>query len=104
MNQKALIVLSNSEDLDIRLVDPVAQEWIERDREFDDGRNFAVEQIPVECREEFGDQTCTITSGSYQNDRAMACHGAMFETFTDMLTHVRENDIEVVYEFVGLIY
>jgi len=103
MQKKALIVLNSFERPVIRLVDPVAKEWIERPIAFAPLDQIAIEEVPQAVRGD-GKYRCTVSRANPQMSRAWACHGASFNSFLGLIRFIRDNDIDVVYEFVGFMH
>lgn len=62
------------------------------------------EPIPTSLREDLGPSMCDVSTGSPDNDRALQCPGTKFDTLTEALAYVRQHDIEVVGDYVGLTY
>lgn len=101
--QKFLIVLTGSEDIDVRLVNAAAEEWLGLDGH--PTKSGWRETIPPAVMEGFrGRKTAEITIGSFENDRALQCPGEHFDSIVALVKHCRDHDIELIGEFIGFIY
>jgi hypothetical protein len=101
--EKYLIVLTGQGDTYVTLANAAAKDWIEAPRM----RGLAwEEEIPAAVLDghKTEQKTATVTCGSHDNDRALACPGKSFDTLVEALEYIRENNIKLVGEFHGCVY
>jgi hypothetical protein len=112
MTKMGLLVLRGQGDQYVKLVDEATIEWIARDdtpgRE---GREtyWVDSAVPPAVKGDLGDdEEVGVTSGSYQNDRAMHASNVAsfpdFDSVKEAKAHAKANDIEIVDEYHGCIY
>lgn len=100
--KKFLIVLFGQGDLDIKLTSPAAQKWIEKDW------GDRTEKIPKAVLKDYPvdpeETKVYVTSGSGDNDRALACPGDSFGSFIEVTAYIHAHNIKLTGEFVGCLY
>lgn len=114
MNEVYLIDLEGDGDRIIALVTKEVFDWVMREdtpgRENNETGwiDTATPQIVKDSYPETSEQDFLITSGSYNNDRAIiAVSGENLHTFDsikDLTEHIKKYDLTIGDEFQGLIY
>lgn len=106
-NDRFLIILAGSKDIDIVLAPVSAGVWINSD--YDGSYTETVPQNVLDDLPNGADSTVEVASRSFQNDRALLIAGAMgcdgsFDSVVEMTRYIKDNNINIVDEFHGVIY
>jgi hypothetical protein len=106
--KKFLIVLSGGGDTVAKLCSPETEGWLHMNPKFEGGHS-AEEKIPADVQAGADpnhalEETVRVTSGSWENDRALAAPGLSFETLSGALEWVIKNEAELTGEYHGCIY
>lgn len=108
MIKKYLIVLTGQGDTFVRLVPPAAKDWIESPYPgAGEGGNEAIPDAVKEGHEDEYDEEdgdVFVSSGSGDNDRAMAIQGIEFDSITEAHKYTKKHKIDIVGDFNGYIY
>jgi hypothetical protein len=103
MKKMYLIILQGGGDTEIKLVNYAAKAWIESPYPA-----RGKETIPKKVREDFEDEyeetTIHVTSGSGDNDRAMAVQGYYFDSTKSAHQYAKENSMTIENEYHGYLY
>ena len=109
-----LVVLSGGGDTFIKLVNEAVWEWINGDYSPDgDYASSYTEKVPEAVLEEarkydmlehFEDNELDITSGSYDNDRAMAAPGVEFESLKAAMQYAKQHSLDIEDTYEGYFY
>lgn len=105
-----LLTMSGQGDTDIKIVDKETWDWIFSDFT-GDGEDPNVPQSQIKLRsEQYDDEDIvSITSGSYENDRALQCcsvkpYKYSYDSARQALSAVKKNGDKIVDEWTGYIY
>lgn len=97
-----LIHLAGGGDTTIHIVNEATWDWINLPYQGNNNKNRYTETVPsgVMCNH----KELEITSGSYDNDRALAISGQTFWTMKDAYDYIKNNNITIEDEYEGYIY
>lgn len=105
MTKKFLIVLSNHEDVEIILAEPGAEQWINTEPTEVNVKEQIPEALFADAAEGDDEQKeVYVSSGSWDNDRALACPGRHYSSFLEVTRVIHDADIELTGEYLGAIY
>ncbi len=105
-----LVSLTGQGDHDFKLVSKDVFEWIVSPVVFKPGEHSKEDELPTtvfqEMKKEFGDEPfgVRISSGSPDNDRALAAPGQRFSSMNELLQHLKEHGLEIAETYEGFIY
>jgi hypothetical protein len=109
--QLYLVVLEGGGDIQVSLVNKAVWDWI--DLPFDSQEYGYYEAVPPAVLDEakrhdtesyFKDGTMRVTSGSYDNDRAMFAPGRRFDEVDEAHEYAKANMVDIVDTYEGYIY
>lgn len=104
MTEKFLIVLSNRSDEDIKLVPGPVKDWLGTPPAFN-GATWIRDPVPADCRRLIDGPTYVgVTSGSFENDRALQLDGMRFDTVRAALDYADQHGWVINGEYEGYIY
>jgi hypothetical protein len=106
--KRFLIVLSNGEDMDIKLANPEAEAWIYSVSKDGIAWSETIPDAVIEGHEEMDGEPINrrirVSCGSPDNDRALQCPGKSFGSIPELVSYCKTHDIEITNEYVGCIY
>lgn len=110
MENMYLLVLQGGGDENIRLVNSTIWNWVISDYQYYEN---GYEPLSKEVLSEFKKYNkekrlqngcILVSSGSFDNDRAILAPGMEFASLTEAFSYAKENDINIVDEYYGNIY
>ena len=102
-----LIVCQGQGNIDVGLVNKETWDWINSDYVSDESAYEetiapSIMKAYPDCQ--YVEETIFITSGSYDNDRALSSPKERFDSITDAMKFIKKNKCNLVDEFHGCIY
>lgn len=104
-----LVQLQGGGDEIITLVKPCVWEWILSDYQGGSGYETVPEEVVAEFKAHdkaswIKDGQIHVTSGSFDNDRAIAAPGINFDTMKEAHKYAKDNNLEIEDYYEGYLY
>lgn len=96
-NEAILIILNGGGDTEVKLIDAEWGDWFESNPVFPEGKTSITETAP-------DGSTIFVTTGSWDNDRALQIKGMSFGGVVEATEFALTNGVNIVNEYVGYIY